>query len=784
MSDIIRVKSGATLVFLLQKVKLIVGGRVSGQFIIQLRLLVSQLRHIQKTQGDKGLIVFLKTCQICLQQAASGYKIKDTRTIGSRVSRTKGSCYPRIIPVQHRRIMMNNLSGKYIYLRFYLTVFYMYRVITIPQYVVKLNTIEDIGKSFVFGNYFKDKIGERFIRLFIKKESLRNDPLAYLKKYSYFFTILKASPNSLTDHNMDRLWSTHPMVMLKSAMAINAHPLIKDCMQYLSQYYFPDFWRVLNQIYYSSMTHLGKLSFKEEAAGKLRVFAIVDCFTQWLLNPLHKVIFLVLRRIPMDGTFDQLRPIHRLIKMRCKQFYSLDLTAATDRLPIEIQKWILTLWIKQIPLFGTVWSKLLVSRTYSWSAPPGSDFSKSGPSGQAMYRVGQPMGALSSWAMLALTHHLLVQIAAWSAGYNKSKLYTRYALLGDDLVISDKYVANSYLELMQSIGVGINLSKSILSPKGLGLEFAKRTFIDGTDVSPISFREFSESIQAGNISSWVAFSNTYQIPFAKQARILGYGYRTCVTSFRKMNHALKVLFLTNIAKVDFTTDVLQLQYKTPIDLNKNVDQFKETVLKPILRDLQVKLYGRFADLTNPQVLENVRYVDETFAVKETVNKFVGENDKIMNKLVSSHLKAKRLVGEYFYKNRTYLFLNSLDPKDLLKFPDFKSLKGVESDQLVETNLRALAVYLHQTVVGDEVPMILHKLQIALSAFDLRLIKTMDECLNAYIIISRLKAIQEIAALRLQGVKLTPSTRLPMQARLFRGWSRLTHRLAKLDKQNV
>jgi hypothetical protein len=27
------------------------------------------------------------------------------------------------------------------------------------------------------------------------------------------------------------------------------------------------------------------------------------------------------------------------------------------------------------------------------------------------YAVGQPMGALSSWAMLAVTHHLIVQLA-------------------------------------------------------------------------------------------------------------------------------------------------------------------------------------------------------------------------------------------------------------------------------------------------------------------------------------------------------------------------------------
>lgn len=32
------------------------------------------------------------------------------------------------------------------------------------------------------------------------------------------------------------------------------------------------------------------------------------------------------------------------------------------------------------------------------------------------YAVGQPMGALSSWAMLAITHHFLVQYASMKCG--------------------------------------------------------------------------------------------------------------------------------------------------------------------------------------------------------------------------------------------------------------------------------------------------------------------------------------------------------------------------------
>lgn len=54
----------------------------------------------------------------------------------------------------------------------------------------------------------------------------------------------------------------------------------------------------------------------------------------------------------MDGTFNQLRPIKRLIRLNCKVLYSLDLSAATDRLPVTLQSKLLSHWVKEIPLFG------------------------------------------------------------------------------------------------------------------------------------------------------------------------------------------------------------------------------------------------------------------------------------------------------------------------------------------------------------------------------------------------------------------------------------------------
>jgi hypothetical protein len=92
---------------------------------------------------------------------------------------------------------------------------------------------------------------------------------------------------------------------------------------------------------------IARLGFKQEP-GKLRVFAMVDCWTQMLLYPLHRLIFKILGSIPMDGTFNQYAPLKRLlrrVKASKLPLYSLDLSAATDRLPVYLQALLLNAWI-------------------------------------------------------------------------------------------------------------------------------------------------------------------------------------------------------------------------------------------------------------------------------------------------------------------------------------------------------------------------------------------------------------------------------------------------------
>jgi hypothetical protein len=91
------------------------------------------------------------------------------------------------------------------------------------------------------------------------------------------------------------------------------------------------------------------------------------------------------------------------------------------------------------------------------------------------------MGAYSSFACLALTHHVIVRIAAIQAGVNPKKLL--YAVLGDDGALAHEKVAKHYRLLFESLGMKINPIKGF---DGTVLEFAKQLWtLNGYNISPL-----------------------------------------------------------------------------------------------------------------------------------------------------------------------------------------------------------------------------------------------------------------------------------------------------------
>jgi len=54
------------------------------------------------------------------------------------------------------------------------------------------------------------------------------------------------------------------------------------------------------------------------------------------LWPIHDSIFQYLKGLPSDGTFDQLKPV-KALEDTVDNYSSYDLSAATDRLPLDFQ---------------------------------------------------------------------------------------------------------------------------------------------------------------------------------------------------------------------------------------------------------------------------------------------------------------------------------------------------------------------------------------------------------------------------------------------------------------
>lgn len=213
----------------------------------------------------------------------------------------------------------------------------------------------------------------------------------------------------------------------------------------------------------------GKVGRKVEAAGKTRLFMILDSISQRLLQPLHEWVFSILRLIPQDGTFAQTSPIGKLQALGCKALYSFDLRSATDRMPSEACEFILErIWGPDV---AVLWRTLLY-REFHISR--GMEVKP-----EVIFTTGTPLGSLSSWGIFTLFHHLLVQHAAYAIG-GKRAWFSKYAILGDDLVIGHRKVAKMYKRLLKLYGVDISKEKdkSLQSIDG-SLEFASRYICRG-----------------------------------------------------------------------------------------------------------------------------------------------------------------------------------------------------------------------------------------------------------------------------------------------------------------
>ncbi|GKV51977.1 hypothetical protein SLEP1_g58588 [Rubroshorea leprosula] len=190
-------------------------------------------------------------------------------------------------------------------------------------------------------------------------------------------------------------------------------------------------------------------------------------------------LFAIGNWLPMDGTFNQPAPLARLKGQRVS--YCYDLTAATDRWPLVVMFELMEILFDRSFASAVVNSALATNRFYIGFLP------------EQVY---------------------------------PGQVFDKYALLGDDIVISDEQVAHWYAGVLQELQVGISKGKTLISKSGAA-EFAKRFVVNcfTTDLSPVSMKSL---LGVHNLLAKYALAHRYpSMRFSTFRRLGGSGYKSC-----------------------------------------------------------------------------------------------------------------------------------------------------------------------------------------------------------------------------------------------------------------
>lgn len=231
----------------------------------------------------------------------------------------------------------------------------------------------------------------------------------------------------------------------------------------------------------------GKLQALRDKAGKVRIIAQPDSLSQLVMRPIHRFLMAILKLMPEDCTYDQRKAIEPICRWTLEAPYlaSFDQSQCTDRFPFEMQLTLLE--FIQGSLLAEAVAPVMADREWAIRLP------KAGLK-TVRWSVGQPLGMYGSWPLMALTHHLLVQYCSWvSAGRPRSFVYFKdYVICGDDIVIANQRVAESYRKVCSRLGMKINLTKSHCTGPSTGFdsvaEFTRVIVWKGHPLHPIKPR--------------------------------------------------------------------------------------------------------------------------------------------------------------------------------------------------------------------------------------------------------------------------------------------------------
>jgi len=334
------------------------------------------------------------------------------------------------------------------------------------------------------------------------------------KKYLKNCKVLKVLPNL-----------TRNKFPLKNSKGPNTSKALPFGASFLFQY---DLKTILKEEFYSSidsmLSTIGKIDIKsftplgevgthskivslKDKFGKERVVAMGDVISNWALQPIEESFQIALSKMITSVAYKQ-ELVPDLVKRLGQNLYSADLTAMTDRFPIIlIQSVLEERFGKSIAMN---WSQILTNRTFQTR------------SANLRYEVGNPMGLLSSWSTSTFTHHCVLEFIAHEN--NIQNINRKYIMLGDDVLISDKYLYTKYIETIQNLGIKISNSKCTQSKYGYA-EFAKRLFTPEGEITG-----FPVSLMIKGLKDPASYFQLINILHSR-----GYDFKTNTCLYKRLN---------------------------------------------------------------------------------------------------------------------------------------------------------------------------------------------------------------------------------------------------------
>jgi len=586
----------------------------------------AHLLKVLESEGPHGVILLLKTTSVCIRRFLAGNPVEDSWALGHPL-KVRKSGIPLWLPLQFRRLIRSRSTEG---LRLIFSILNAYKGFKSPYKKMDLSNITsahptlDEAELDKFGKWCRVVFWPRVVT----PCAIDHGKPDLLKVVSVDGTVKfpdsdppflrTAGPNSKTSvlgAALDaQAWNLEPVNWLVEYLQEIGDKRTLDTFNTVLADSSPGFQaRTLPGLFVTARApkgfcqtklrelRLGKLSLKLEAAGKKRIFAIVDYWTQRALKPLHTWMADILSVLPSDATFDQNGAVRRLAHSEPSACHSYDLKAATDTIPQVLYESLFKAILPEAVV--DKWMNLLTDR---WYYTPESEL-EDHPDLPKMIRYtrGQPMGALSSWPSMALVHHAVILYSAWKTGRPVAKaLWWDYRVLGDDAVIGDQEVGLTYTIQTDSFHIVIGRKVSLISAPALQRALVAANPVCSaisewvfTPARVAAFKAYRRAARIAALGPMFEFANQYwlgKVDLSPASLKQELGIRT---GSQRVAYALRILLRWESGSQGSWVARLCRYLLPPALYGESVGHWKQGRLGPILQIALAIAFGPFSTLT-------------------------------------------------------------------------------------------------------------------------------------------------------------------------------------------